>query len=282
MLVPRPSDPIRAAVSISGRRLSYLDAGGPGAVVLALHGHFGDGRTFSRLARELAPDWRVVALDQRGHGYSDRPSDFSRDGYVEDAAAVLHHLGAVPAVVLGHSLGGVNAYQLAAGHPELVRALVIEDIGAEVNGDLSFCLDWPHRAPTRGTLLDALGRSAPHLTDVIREYGDGWGLAFHPEDMVASQHGLNGDHWQAWLASSCPALLVHGTRSNVLGAEHARDMADRRPRTRLVELATGHTVHETDPEGFAAAVRGFLSALDPSPAKGTRLGPRKAAGHSSL
>ncbi|MFJ1709683.1 alpha/beta fold hydrolase [Kitasatospora sp. NPDC088346] len=157
--------------------------------MLALHGHFSAGRTFTRLARDLAPDWRVVALDQRGPGCSDRPSDFSRDGYVEDAAAVLHHLGAGAAVVLGHSLGGVNAYQLASGHPELVRALVIEDIGAEVNGDLSFCLDWPHRAPTRGALLEALGRSAPHLTDVIREYGDGWGLAFHPEDMVASQHG---------------------------------------------------------------------------------------------
>ncbi|MER5207533.1 alpha/beta hydrolase [Streptomyces sp. NPDC002825] len=265
-----PSEPVRAALSISGRRLSYLDFGGPGPLVLALHGHFGEGRTFAHLARRLAPDWRVVALDQRGHGYSDQPSDFSRAGYVADAAAVLHHLDAGPAVVLGHSLGGVNAYELAARHPRLVRALVIEDIGAEVEGDLSFCLAWPHRAPTRSALVEALGGSAAYLSDAMREYGDGWGLAFRPEGMVASQRNLNGSHWQAWLGSDCPALLVRGSRSSVLSADHAQEMAAKRPATRLVELPTGHTVHATDPEGFAAAVRTFLSGLAEGRPRGAR------------
>lgn len=255
------SEPVRAAVSISGRRLSYLDFGGPGPVVFALHGHFGEARTFVRLAQQLAPGWRVVALDQRGHGYSDQPSDFSRGGYVEDAAAVLHRLALGPVVVLGHSLGGVNAYQLAARHPRLVRALVIEDIGAEVEGDLSFCLEWPRRAPTRSALLEALGTSAAYLTDAIREYGDGWGLAISPEGTAASQRDLNGNHWQTWLGSRCPALLVRGTRSGVLNADHARDMVVKRPGTRLTELPTGHTVHESAPDMFAAAVRAFLSCL---------------------
>lgn len=116
---PEP-EPVRATLQLSGRRLSYLDSGGPGPLLLALHGHFGEARTFAPLARQLAPDWRVVALDQRGHGHSGRPPDFSREGYVEDTAAVLHHLGGPgPAVVLGHSLGGVNAYHLAARHPRL-------------------------------------------------------------------------------------------------------------------------------------------------------------------
>ncbi|WP_308201299.1 alpha/beta fold hydrolase [Carbonactinospora thermoautotrophica] len=82
----------------------------------------------------------MIALDQRGHGYSDRPTDFSREGYIEDAVAVLDRLGLGAVVVLGHSLGGVNAYQLAARHPHLVSALISEDIGAEINDDLSFCL----------------------------------------------------------------------------------------------------------------------------------------------
>ncbi|MFF4578804.1 alpha/beta fold hydrolase [Streptomyces sp. NPDC001373] len=260
-----PCEPVRASVSLSGRRLSYLDFGGPGPVLFALHGHFGEARTFARLARRLAPDWRVVALDQRGHGYSDQPSDFSRKGYVEDAAAVLRHLGLGPVVVLGHSMGGVNAYQLAFRHPRLIHAMVIEDIGADVDGDVSFCLGWPHRAPTRAALLEALGASAAHLTDAVREYGDGWGLAFRPDAMAASQRELNGSHWLAWLGSRCPALLVRGSRSSVLRAEHARAMAARRPGTRLVELPAGHTVHETDPEGFAAAVRTFLRGLVPPP-----------------
>ncbi|GAA3591933.1 alpha/beta hydrolase [Nonomuraea rosea] len=253
-----PDEPVRAAVTLGGRQLSYLDFGGPGPVLFALHGHFGEARTFAGLARALAPEWRVIALDQRGHGRSDRPADFTREGYVQDAAGVLSRLRLGPVTVLGHSLGGVNAYQLAARHPYLVDSLIVEDIGAEVAGDLSFCLSWPHRAPTRTALVERLGEAAPYLVDAIREHADGWGLAFRPGDMVASQQELNGVHWIDWLASACPALLVRGTRSGVLSAEHARDMAARRPDTRLAELVTGHTVHESDPAGFAAIVRSFL------------------------
>ncbi|MEU3312775.1 alpha/beta hydrolase [Streptomyces sp. NPDC006662] len=72
---------------------------------------------------------------------------------------------------------------------------------------------------------------------------------------------LNGDHWSDWLASDCPALLLRGSRSTVLSAEHAKEMAARRPRTRLVELPAGHTVHETAPGEFAAAVSRFLGSL---------------------
>ncbi|MCR8942393.1 alpha/beta hydrolase [Streptomyces sp. OUCMDZ-4982] len=255
------SEPKRAATMAAGHRLSYLDFGGPGRPLLALHGHFGEGRTFTHLAWELGDSWRVIALDQRGHGRSDRPSDFSRAGYVEDAAAVLDHLRIDDTVVLGHSLGGVNAYQLAARRPGLVGALIVEDIGAEVDDDLSFSLSWPHRAPTRAALLEELGPSASYLTDAVREYVDGWGLAFDPKDMNVSQQHLNGDHWDDWLASNCPALLIRGSRSTVLSTEQAKDMAARRPRTRLVELPAGHTVHETVPVEFAAAIREFLSAL---------------------
>ncbi|MBM9504323.1 alpha/beta hydrolase [Streptomyces sp. KK5PA1] len=261
MPAPTEEEPARHAVTIDGRRLSYLDFGGPGRPLLALHGHFGEGRTFAALARALAPRWRVIAPDQRGHGRSDRRADFSREGYVADAATLLTRLGLDGVVVLGHGLGGVNAYQLAAHHPRLVRALVVEDIGAEVADDLSFCLSWPERAPTRAALVKELGPAARHLTDAFRERPDGWGLAFEPQDMVASQRLLDGDHWDDWLASHCPALLVRGARSDLLGAEHGRDMAARRPRTRLVELPAGHTVHATAPGPYAAAVRDFLAGL---------------------
>ncbi|WP_051855501.1 alpha/beta fold hydrolase [Streptomyces sp. NRRL B-1347] len=244
-----------------GNRLSYHDHGGPGPALLALHGHFSDARTFTPLARAQAGHCRVIALDQRGHGHSARTEDYSRRGYVDDAAAVLRHLGLTAAVVLGHSLGGVNAYQLAARCPDLVRALVVEDIGAAPDGDLSFCLDWPHRAPTRAALLRELGASAPYLSGSIREYADGWGPVFRPADMVASQQALNGDHWDDWLGSDCPALLIRGRRSRVLDAAQARAMARRRARVQLVELDTGHAVHEADPVGFAGAVRAFLAGL---------------------
>ncbi|WSQ03513.1 alpha/beta hydrolase [Streptomyces sp. NBC_01232] len=248
-------------VTPDGRRLAYTDFGGPGAPLLALHGHFQDGAGFGRLAQELGPAWRVIALDQRGHGRSDRAGEYTRDGYVADAAALLEQLGLGPAVVLGHSLGGVNAYQLAARRPDLVRAVVVEDIGAVVEGDLSFAREWPRRAGTRAAFLAGVGSAAPHLEGSLQEYPDGWGTVFEVEDMVASQRGLNGDHWGDWLEVRKPTLLVRGDRSGVLSAEHAREMTVRRAGVRLVELPAGHAVRVGDPQGYVAAVRGFLARV---------------------
>jgi pimeloyl-ACP methyl ester carboxylesterase len=74
---------------------------------------------------------------------------------VADAAAVIDRLGTDPVIVLGHSLGGITAYQLAARHPELVRALIIEDIGAvmrqpEVPHPVLDVRGWPRSAATPG------------------------------------------------------------------------------------------------------------------------------------
>ncbi len=90
---------------------------------------------------------------------------------------------------------------------------------------------------------------------------DGWDLEFDPRDMTASQRLLDGNHGEDRVVGGCPALLVRGRRSTVLTAEHARSMAARRPRTRLVELPAGHAVHASAPGGFASAVREFLDAL---------------------
>ena len=254
-------EPSRGCLEVDGRRLSYLDFGGPGRVLLALHGHFNEGRTFTRLAASLASDWRVIALDQRGHGFSDHTADYSPDGYVADAVALLDHLAVGAAVVLGHSLGGVNAYRLAALQPYRVQGLVIEDIGVELDHDLSFCLAWPRRGATRSSLVEGLGDSARYLMDSLREFPDGWGLAFSPEDMVRSVRQQAGDYWADWLATDCPALVIRGTQSDSMSVEHANAMVERRPGTTLTELPTGHTVHETDPVGFIDVVREFLATL---------------------
>ncbi|GAA2546803.1 hypothetical protein GCM10010398_37290 [Streptomyces fimbriatus] len=89
-----PSEPVCAAMTVDGRSLSCLDFGGPGRPLLALHGHFNEGRTFTNLARTLCPDWRVVAPDQRGHGFSDRGPDFSRTHRARDRSRGVRRNGA--------------------------------------------------------------------------------------------------------------------------------------------------------------------------------------------
>ncbi|MEV0245699.1 alpha/beta hydrolase [Nocardia sp. NPDC050712] len=249
----------------NGRALSYLDFGGAGRPLLALHGHMSEGASFTELAAALAPEWRVIALDQRGHGYSDRAADYSRAGYLADIEALLNHLGLDQVVALGHSLGAINAYQFAARHPERITALINAEgpavLGLDGVNPLQFVLALPHEAPTRAQLIAEMGPMAAHFGALVRERADGtWSLPFHPADIVDSEHHVHGDHWADWTATTCPALLLRGTQG-VIPTDQAEAMTTRRPGTRLAELDTDHFIYAADPTGFAKHVTEFLAEL---------------------
>jgi pimeloyl-ACP methyl ester carboxylesterase len=245
-----------------GLNLSYLDAGGTGETLIALHAHWMEGQTFAALASALAPGWRVIAPDQRGHGHSDHASTYTREDYLGDLAALVAHLGISRAVFLGNSLGGVNAYQFAARRPDCVRALIVEDIGTVIGDDTSFALAWSGVFKSCQDLEDRVGaRFFPCLKDSVRSVAGGWRFAFEPKDMVQSQTHLNGDHWADWLASTCPALLLRGESSRVTTQQHVEEMAARRPATRLRVLPGGHVVHFDNPSVFNTAVAEFLAQL---------------------
>ncbi|MFD3548377.1 alpha/beta fold hydrolase [Streptomyces sp. NPDC058655] len=261
---------MRHDLRIDDRTLSYLDFGGPGRPLLALHGGMCEGAHFAGLAAALGDDWRVIAPDQRGHGDSDRADAYDRAGYVADAVALLEHLGltAAPVAVLGFSLGGLNAYQLAADRPDLVSALVNVDAGVEFphpgrGGSFGFLADLPYTAATREELVAACGPLGEGVGPFLRPLPDatGWRLPFHPQDVLATLEQTPRSNWDAWLAGSCPALLVHGLRSEALPREQADAMVSRRPGTSYVGLDTEHFVPFQDPEGFHAAVRTFLAGL---------------------
>jgi esterase len=248
----------RLSFSHDGLTLSFLDSG-DGFPLVALHGHWMEAATFAPFAETFPPRWRLIALDQRGHGFSDHVPSYTRVDYLGDIVGLLDHLGLRSAVLLGYSLGGVNAYQFAARFPDRVAAMIIEDIGAVINGDTGFALPWAGLYATRAALEERIGeRLVPELTPSIRETAAGWTLAFDPHDTVQSQKALNGDHWDDWLASSCPALLIGGRDSHVTDSAQLEQMATRRPNTKLVTLAGGHVVHFDNPEGFATTVGEFL------------------------
>jgi len=242
---------------------SYLDSGGEGPVIIALHAHWMEGITFVPLASTLTPQWRVIALDQRGHGYSDHAATYTRNDYLDDLSAFLAHLNLKkPVVLLGNSLGGVNAYHFAALFPDLVRGLIVEDIGAEISVDVSFSLNWAGTFNTREDLVQCVGlRLLPCLQDSFRQTDDGWRLAFDPQEMFTSINLTTGNHWKEWLATDCPALVIRGQDSLVTTQKHCEQMALQRPNTRLSVLKGGHIVHTDNPMGFVGAVKSFLQEL---------------------
>ena len=114
----------------------YLDWGQPDAPpVLMLHGMAQSAHTWDFSALALGDRYRLLALDQRGHGDSDwaPDGDYSLDAHLGDIGAFVEAMGLRDLVMVGLSMGGRNAFSFAALRPEIVKALVIVDI-APVSG----------------------------------------------------------------------------------------------------------------------------------------------------
>jgi esterase len=245
-----------------GLTLSYLDSGGDRPLIVALHAMWMEARSFEAFAAAM-PEWRVVSMDQRGHGLSDHSTDYSRAAFVGDVAALLEHLGArEPVVLIGNSLGGTNAFIFAARHPERVRAMVIEEGPPEQRESMSFVLDWRGVYPTSEALEQKIGeRLAWSVKPSFRETARGWTLAFDPGELVSMKEVLNGNFWSDWLATTCPALVIRGTDSKAVDGKVLESMAARRPNTELVTLKAGHVTHHDDLAGFTSSVRALLGRI---------------------
>lgn len=250
----------RLSFTHDGLKLSYLDQGGRGTPIIALHAYWMEAGTYADLSAALAPEWRVIALDQRGHGHSDHSADLSWDAFIGDLAAFLYHLEIDgPAILIGNSLGGTAAFRYSARNPDKVRAMVIEESSAEEDADLDFMREWTGIYPTREALAAKIGeRLAWSVEPSFRQTSEGWTLAFPPIALADAQAGLNGDFWSDWTSTECPALLICGKDSRAVNGAMLEQMAAKRANTDPVSFDAGHVVHHDQPEAFAASVKAFL------------------------
>jgi esterase len=258
-----------------GLRFSYLDSGGDLPAFLLLHAHWMGASDFEDVAPAFTDRWRVIALDQRGHGETSHGGVHSIEAYVGDIDAFLAHLGiAGPVVILGHSFGGMVANLYAAARPERVRALIMEDIDIARDDHTDFVLDWAGVHPTREALEAKMNpRLVPYLARSIIRSGEGWRLNFDPQEFLRSEQVLNGDHWPQWLSHTCPALIIRGARSRIVSGEALEEMARRRPNTRIVTVDAGHSVHIDRPAEFIVVLRAFLDSLPQGEITGSNARP---------
>ncbi|NLV81141.1 MAG: alpha/beta hydrolase [Rhodococcus sp.] len=249
------------------------DEGGNGRPILLLHGLMGSARTWRRQVPWLREHGHVYTFDAAGHGRP-APAVLSTDAFVEDLAS---HLGGFdePLIVIGHSMGALHAWCLAAARPGLVAALVLEDMAPDFRGrtaaDWAAMIErWPQPFPGEDAVLDYFGPVAGrYFLDSFTRRDDGWYLHGDVATFrdISEEWGTR-EFWDEWDAVRGPALLIEG-EFTITPEGQMRQMAAR-PGAEYIRIAgAGHLVHDDRPDEYRAAVEGFLSGLgqrEPSPA----------------
>ncbi|MEV7236809.1 alpha/beta fold hydrolase [Streptomyces sp. NPDC051020] len=251
-----------------GVRLVCRDWGGSAQALLLLHGLAGHVGEWDSLANDLSSRFRVVAVDQRGHGASERhPQDVSRRAYVADAVAVVEQLDLRQPVLVGQSMGGHTAMLTAAAHPELVRALVLIEAGPggpnpKVPTDIGAWLDsWPTPFPSREAAVSFFGGGpvGEGWASGLEERDGAWWRRFDRNVMVRSmEENARRSFWHEWGQVTCPTLVLLG-QAGFISPEEADEMLRRRPATLAMSIpGAGHDLHLEQAETVRAALSDFL------------------------
>ncbi len=270
---------------VGNLKLHYQEWGNAsGPAILMLHGFGVSGHMFDEFADRMQDQCRLIALDQRGHGDSDwsEEGDYSRDAFVADIEAFAAALGLERFVLMGHSMGGLNAVSYTVKNPARVRALVLVDVGPEaakegVDNIVRFTrgpdelefeefVEMAHRFNPRRSLENIRERMRHRL----KPAADGkWTWKFDKrfregrENLRVGSELSNDDTWQLFRSIRVPALLVRGAESDVLTEEVAERVVAEMPRARLSVVAgAGHSVPGDNPDDFTAAVREFLGDVE--------------------
>ena len=276
--------PLDKYIDANGMRFHYLEWGDPSnPPLMLLHGFAQTCHSWDFVALSLCDRYRVIALDQRGHGDSDwaPDGDYTPETQQKDIAAIVGELGLSQFKLMGLSMGGRNSFTYTANNPEQVKALVIVDAGPEnqragsnnirsfvtqedeldsvedfVNRVLKFN---PRRAAeqVRGSLLHNLkqlpsGKWTWTYDKILRS----------PDRRMGGDPEMTKRLWGYIESLQCPTMVVRGENSDVIALETANDMHERIPNGRLVTVEkAGHLVMGDNPSGFLAAVNGFFAEL---------------------
>ena len=243
--------------SFDGTTLAYESSGG-GPPVLLLHGFAADSR--ANWVRPHVVDAltqagrRVITLDARGHGRSDKPHDpaaYSDGAMVRDAQALLDHLHLERADVCGYSMGAMTTYALVAREPR-ARSAVLGGVGGRLGGRAL-----AERAPR---IADALLAADPRtITDRVgsafRAFADSTGA--DRQALAAIQRSRRAHVPDG--AITVPTLVIAGDGDTLVGSPH--DLAARIPGATVRVVSGDHLTAVFDP-AFRQAIVEFLVGVD--------------------
>ncbi len=273
-------------------RLAVRTMGEAGPWVVFVHGLFGQGKNWTTIAKALADGHRVALVDLPNHGHSPWTDRVDYVDMAELLAAELEHLGE-PVTLVGHSMGGKVAMQLALRRPELLRALVVVDISPSeypVSGGRTEDPD-EEASPFAGYIaamqaldLDALEKrddadralreAVPSpmvrsflLQSLVREgpgAGGGWRWRLNLDLLERDLEALRGfPEPPPGATFDGPVLWIAGANSHYVLPEDRSGMDALFPGTRLVRIKNaGHWVHSEQPEIFVEALRRFLDGVE--------------------
>ncbi len=260
------------------------EAGPEGApLVLLLHGAGGSTHSFREMFRLIARDWRVVALDLPGQGFSKSGtrSRLGLDGMAEDIAALLAAEGLHPQVIIGHSAGCAIALRMAlSGLPGLRAVVGLNGALGPFPGMSGWLFPMLAKVlalnPFTAFAFARTAGSANSVRKLIDSTGsriDAEGIALY-QKLVSDRAHVDGTlnmmaQWalepllEALPELDLPVLLMAGAQDGTVPARTSRDMAARMRDARYLEVpGDGHLMHEEHPAEVWAAIRDWLAERD--------------------
>jgi pimeloyl-ACP methyl ester carboxylesterase len=268
-------------IELRGLRFYYREWPGPHAdapTLLLLHGYTGHARSWDHFAEAMSDRYRVLALDQRGHGQTQwaPPNAYDTIEMVEDLDAFVRALALERFALLGLSMGGIVSFAWAGRRPNSLGKLVIVDIAPEIDVEgLKRIQSGVVRSDVFASRDEAFARARednPIPPPDHQRYRVDYSLMRMEDgrftfrydralrDPRNPRRGIPAEEgWRLVANIAVPTLLIRGELSDILTRDVAERMAKSMPRGRLVEIAgSGHPVPLDKPGQFLAAVRDFL------------------------
>jgi esterase len=267
-------EPASLTVEVSGLRLHYLDWRNERTPLVLLHGLTSAAATWARVAERLSDRYHVVALDQRGHGDSDRaPAEgYRTDDYVADLEAFVDTLGLERFILCGQSMGGHNTIAYTARHPERVLCALANDIPPRLDYNpqnaAAAMKDGGYPVyPSIEAYIETRRAMSPLTPEPMRRFQAEAVLkqvegGYQPKaDPNASLEWVPADLWEEARTITRPIFFVRGGQSTVLDAQTLMDMdmAVEPARSITLEQAGHMTFFDMEREWLAAAEQFFAA-----------------------